>query len=436
MFKNLKEYHNSKEMALKRALNRQRYNWDICENNEGQTVSKNNADTEKFIKGIIHNPEYSEYIIKNGYVILAQSLTNKELYDAIITNYPQETLKEININNVDIVEVRRCILKICNEEMRDIFMDLQLRLSRENNGNDDSTKPTSKNKTTEISREEQRRERRRQIFKQRRQEQKVLKKVLNDKKYDWNLSENIQGQEIIKDNEDTKKFINGLLNDSPRYTNRLINRGFVILAQSMTYKELYNALKPRYNQKILKEVNIDNVDFVEVRRCILKICNERRRHRITNRNSEQRNTTLREFALNSMARQRLPESYKNDDIMQINMVLRVPMNAKNWNWKDYRNINDDPLKQRFNEDTKKYFSLIHNYENEKIVEKYGYLYLLWANTYRELHETLVNELKLSNNDLKDIEIESVNMKEICRSILISVNEEMRYAIHWSQMGNR
>lgn len=137
-----------------------------------------------------------------------------------------------------------------------------------------------------------------------------------------------------------------------------------------------------------------------------------------------------------MAKQKLPKKYKKDSIMKNNMVLRVVINSKTTNWNDYRNINDEPLPKRWNGDTRKLFSIIHNGKRGKIVEKHGYRWLAWANNYREMFDILKKELKLTDNDLKDINMLSVNMTEINRSILISCNEYMRDIIHWSGINER
>lgn len=144
--------------------------------------------------------------------------------------------------------------------------------------------------------------------------------------------------------------------------------------------------------------------------------------------------TVKDMALRSMRRQKLPKKY-NDDVMRDNMTLRVVLNAKTTDWNDSRNINDEKIDMKNNyKNTNKFLSLIHNGKNEKITEKHGYRWLAWANNYREMVDILKKELKLTNDEIKDIDFKKVNMKEIERSILKSCNEYMRDKIHWSKMG--
>lgn len=145
--------------------------------------------------------------------------------------------------------------------------------------------------------------------------------------------------------------------------------------------------------------------------------------------------TVKDMALRSMRRQKLPKKY-NNDVMRDNMTLRVVLNAKTTDWNDLRNINDNKIdsEDRFYGDTKKLFNLIHSGKRGRITEKHGYRWLAWANNYREMVDILKKELKLTNDEIKDIDFKKVNMKEIERSILISCNEYMRDKIHWSKMG--
>lgn len=119
-----------------------------------------------------------------------------------------------------------------------------------------------------------------------------------------------------------------------------------------------------------------------------------------------------------------------------NMVLRVVLNSKNKNWNDYRNILDEPLPKRWNGDTKALFNIIHNGKRGKITEKEGYRWLAVSSNYRELYDILIDELKIKDSELKDLNKLSINMTEINRSILISCNEYMRNILYWSGMNGR
>ncbi|MBO7043889.1 hypothetical protein J6W34_05050 [bacterium] len=143
--------------------------------------------------------------------------------------------------------------------------------------------------------------------------------------------------------------------------------------------------------------------------------------------------SIKKLALKSMAKQKLPKKYANDSVMQNNKVLRVVLNSKKTEWTDYRNINDDTLPDKFYGDTLKFFNVVHKGKREKKVERHGYRWLAWANNYREMFDILKKELKITEKEMQDIDLEKVNMKEINRSILISCNEFMRDEIYWSKM---
>ena len=123
---------------------------------------------------------------------------------------------------------------------------------------------------------------------------------------------------------------------------------------------------------------------------------------------------IRDLATKTMAKQKLPKKYDKDQVMQNNRVLRVVLNSKTTDWTDYRNINDDKLKERFNEDTTKLMNIIHKGKRERKVERYGYKWLAWANDYREMFNILKKDLKLTEKELSNIDLTKVNMKEINR----------------------
>lgn len=140
--------------------------------------------------------------------------------------------------------------------------------------------------------------------------------------------------------------------------------------------------------------------------------------------------SIKKDTIKLMIKQKIPKKYKNDDLIKMNIMLRVPMNTKRWDWNDYRNIDNKKISERYNNDTNSYLHIIH--QKDKKVSKYGYLYLLWSNTYRELHDILIKDLNL-NNEFKNINIENVNFKEVCRSILMSVNDEMKNKLYWDMV---
>lgn len=115
-------------------------------------------------------------------------------------------------------------------------------------------------------------------------EKKVLHKVLNSKKYNWNKKINSYGTDItildiidssIRD-ETTKKFIAMMLHDK-KANNFICRNGYSILATSLSYNDVLNgllenkAIKDRIlNMNYLKRY----LDMNDVVRHILKICND------------------------------------------------------------------------------------------------------------------------------------------------------------------
>ena len=116
------------KIVLHKVLNSKKYNWNKKINSYGTDITiLDNIDssirdetTKKFIAMMLHDKKANNFICRNGYSILATSLSYNDVLNGLLEN---KAIKDriLNMNYLkrylDMNDVVRHILKICNDDV-------------------------------------------------------------------------------------------------------------------------------------------------------------------------------------------------------------------------------------------------------------------------------------------------------------------------------
>ena len=116
------------KIVLHKVLNSKKYNWNKKINSYGTDItildiidsSIRDETTKKFIAMMLHDKKANKFICRNGYSILATSLSYNDVLNGLLEN---KAIKDriLNMNYLkrylDMNDVVRHILKICNDDV-------------------------------------------------------------------------------------------------------------------------------------------------------------------------------------------------------------------------------------------------------------------------------------------------------------------------------
>ena len=116
------------KIVLHKVLNSKKYNWNKKINSYGTDItildiidsSIRDETTKKFIAMMLHDKKANNFICRNGYSILATSLSYNDVLNGLLEN---KAIKDriLNMNYLkrylDMNDVVRHILKICNDDV-------------------------------------------------------------------------------------------------------------------------------------------------------------------------------------------------------------------------------------------------------------------------------------------------------------------------------
>ena len=116
------------KIVLHKVLNSKKYNWNKKINSYGTDItildiidsSIRDITTKKFIAMMLHDKKANNFICRNGYSILATSLSYNDVLNGLLEN---KAIKDriVNMNYLkrylDMNDVVRHILKICNDDV-------------------------------------------------------------------------------------------------------------------------------------------------------------------------------------------------------------------------------------------------------------------------------------------------------------------------------
>ena len=116
------------KIVLHKVLNSKKYNWNKKINSYGTDItildiidsSIRDITTKKFIAMMLHDKKANNFICRNGYSILATSLSYNDVLNGLLEN---KAIKDriLNMNYLkrylDMNDVVRHILKICNDDV-------------------------------------------------------------------------------------------------------------------------------------------------------------------------------------------------------------------------------------------------------------------------------------------------------------------------------
>lgn len=116
------------KIVLHKVLNSKKYNWNKKINSYGTDItildiidsSIRDKTTKKFIAMMLHDKKANNFICRNGYSILATSLSYNDVLNGLLEN---KAIKDriLNMNYLkrylDMNDVVRHILKICNDDV-------------------------------------------------------------------------------------------------------------------------------------------------------------------------------------------------------------------------------------------------------------------------------------------------------------------------------
>ena len=116
------------KIVLHKVLNSKKYNWNNKINSYGTDItildiidsSIRDETTKKFIAMMLHDKKANNFICRNGYSILATSLSYNDVLNGLLEN---KAIKDriLNMNYLkrylDMNDVVRHILKICNDDV-------------------------------------------------------------------------------------------------------------------------------------------------------------------------------------------------------------------------------------------------------------------------------------------------------------------------------
>lgn len=116
------------KIVLHKVLNSKKYNWNKKINSYGTDITIldiidsgiRDKTTKKFIAMMLHDKKANNFICRNGYSILATSLSYNDVLNGLLEN---KAIKDriLNMNYLkrylDMNDVVRHILKICNDDV-------------------------------------------------------------------------------------------------------------------------------------------------------------------------------------------------------------------------------------------------------------------------------------------------------------------------------
>lgn len=116
------------KIVLHKVLNSRKYNWNKKINSYGTDItildiidsSIRDKTTKKFIAMMLHDKKANNFICRNGYSILATSLSYNDVLNGLLENKAiKDRILDMNYlkRYLDMNDVVRHILKICNDDV-------------------------------------------------------------------------------------------------------------------------------------------------------------------------------------------------------------------------------------------------------------------------------------------------------------------------------
>lgn len=116
------------KIVLHKVLNSKKYNWNKKINSYGTDItildiidsSIRDETTKKFIAMMLHDKKANNFICRNGYTILATSLSYNDVLNGLLENKAiKDRILDMNYlkRYLDMNDVVRHILKICNDDV-------------------------------------------------------------------------------------------------------------------------------------------------------------------------------------------------------------------------------------------------------------------------------------------------------------------------------
>ena len=116
------------KIVLHKVLNSKKYNWNKKINSYGTDItildiidsSIRDKTTKKFIAMMLHDKKANNFICRNGYSILATSLSYNDVLNRLLENKAiKDRILDMNYlkRYLDMNDVVRHILKICNDDV-------------------------------------------------------------------------------------------------------------------------------------------------------------------------------------------------------------------------------------------------------------------------------------------------------------------------------